>query len=72
MDRPPGKRLAVVESLQEAGTTVIQCTARPGAFALDGWLWLGREQQIRFASAAELAAHVKEREDRLKGAGRVV
>ncbi|WP_298193854.1 ABC transporter ATP-binding protein [Novosphingobium sp.] len=69
---PPAQLFGVLERLKAAGTTVLQCTARPGAFSLDGWLWLGRQQQIRFASAAELAAHVKEREDRLKGDGRAV
>jgi putative ABC transport system ATP-binding protein len=41
---------------------VLLCTARPGSFALDGWLWLGSKEQIRFASAAELWAHVNDRE----------
>ncbi len=59
---PPAHLLRVLERLKAAGTTVLLCTSRPGALALDGWLWLGRQQQIRFASAAELAAHVSDRE----------
>ncbi len=59
---PPAQLFGVLERLKAAGTTVLLCTSRPGSFALDGWLWLGRQEQIRFASAAELAAHVKERE----------
>lgn len=61
---PPAQLFGVLERLKAAGTTVLVCTSRPGAFALDGWLWLGRREQIRFASAAELQAHVKDRQDR--------
>ncbi len=61
---PPAQLFGVLERLKAAGTTVLVCTSRPGDFALDGWLWLGREEQIRFASAAELQAHVKDRQDR--------
>ena len=59
---PPAQLLRVLERLKAAGTTVLVCTSRPGPMALDGWLWLGRNEQIRFASAAELQAHVKDRE----------
>lgn len=59
---PPAQLFGVLERLKAAGTTVLLCTSRPGSFALDGWLWLGREEQIRFASAAELSAHVKDQE----------
>jgi putative ABC transport system ATP-binding protein len=59
---PPAQLFGVLERLKAAGTTVLLCTSRPGSFALDGWLWLGRDEQLRFASAAELAAHVKDRE----------
>lgn len=59
---PPAQLFGVLERLKAAGTTVLMCTSRPGSFALDGWLWLGRQEQIRFASAAELAAHVADRE----------
>ena len=59
---PPAQLYGVLERLKAAGTTVLLCTARPGSFALDGWLWLGRQEQIRFASAAELQAHIKARE----------
>ena len=59
---PPAQLYGVLERLKAAGTTVLLCTARPGSFALDGWLWLGRQEQIRFASAAELQAHIKDRE----------
>ncbi len=59
---PPAQLFGVLERLKAAGTTVLLCTSRPGSFALDGWLWLGRQEQIRFASVAELAAHVADRE----------
>jgi putative ABC transport system ATP-binding protein len=59
---PPAQLFGVLERLKAAGTSVLMCTARPGSFSLDGWLWLGRQEQIRFASAAELQAHVKDRE----------
>jgi putative ABC transport system ATP-binding protein len=61
---PPAQLYGVLERLKAAGTTVLVCTSRPGDFALDGWLWLGRQEQIRFASTAELQAHVKDRQDR--------
>ena len=44
----------VLDALREAGTTVLLCTGRPEAFALDGWLWLGRRRQERVGSLEEL------------------
>ncbi|HEX8553866.1 MAG TPA: ABC transporter ATP-binding protein, partial [Sphingomonas sp.] len=54
----------VLRLLKEGGTTVILCTGRPDALALDGWFWLGRDQQRRFASYADMAAFVADREAR--------
>ncbi|MFM9934877.1 MAG: ABC transporter ATP-binding protein [Novosphingobium sp.] len=59
---PPAHLARVLERLKAVGTTVLLCTARPGAVELDGWLWLGREEQRRFASAADLNAFLAERE----------
>ncbi|WBH17977.1 ABC transporter transmembrane domain-containing protein [Sphingomonas radiodurans] len=59
---PPRRLREVLARLKTAGTTVLLCTGRPGAIALDGWLWLGREGQRRFASQAELDAFLAERE----------
>lgn len=54
----------VLEALRSAGTTVLLCTGRPEAITLDGWFWLGRHDQRRFASVAELQAFVDSREVR--------
>ena len=59
---PPDRLSNVLARLQPAGTTVLLCTGRPGEIELDGWLWLGREGQRRFASQAELNAFLVERE----------
>lgn len=59
---PPTHLARVLERLKASGTTVLLCTARPGAIDLDGWLWLGRAEQRRFASAADLNAFLAERE----------
>ncbi len=59
---PPAHLARVLERLKAVGTTVLLCTARPGAIKLDGWLWLGREEQRRFASAADLEAFLAKRE----------
>ena len=59
---PPGRIADVLAQLKSTATTVLLCTGRPGAIELDGWLWLGREGQRRFASLAELDAFVAERE----------
>ncbi len=69
---PPAQLFGVLERLKVIGTTVLMCTSRPGAFALDGWLWLGRKEQLRFASAAELQAHVTARHDRDREASRAL
>ena len=50
---PPERLGDALGRLEPAGTTVLLCTGRPDAIALDGWLWLGREGQRRFASQAE-------------------
>lgn len=59
---PPAHLARVLDRLKAAGTTVLLCTARPGTIELDGWLWLGREEQRRFASATDLQAFMAERE----------
>ena len=69
---PPAQLFGVLERFKAVGTTVLLCTSRPGAFALDGWLWLGRKEQLRFASAAELQAHVTARHDRDREATRAL
>ena len=53
-----------LEALRSEGTTVLLCTGRPEAITLDGWFWLGRRDQRRFASATELQAHAARREVR--------
>ena len=53
---PPDRLADALARLEAAGTTVLLCTARPGPIALDGWMWLGRDGQRRFASQAELEA----------------
>lgn len=53
---PPNRLARALARLKPAGTTVLLCTGRPGTVELDGWLWLGRESQHRFASSAELDA----------------
>ncbi|WP_442678361.1 ABC transporter ATP-binding protein [Sphingomonas sp. ASY06-1R] len=53
-----------LEALREAGTTILLCTGRPEAITLDGWFWLGRREQRRFATAAELQQHLVQREVR--------
>ena len=58
----PAHLARVLGQLKASGTTVLLCTVRPGAIELDGWLWLGREEQRRFASAADLQAFLAERE----------
>lgn len=58
----PAQLEGVLDRMKAAGTTVLLCTLRPGAIELDGWIWLGREEQRRFASAADLRAFVAERE----------
>ena len=59
---PPERLSDALARLVPAGTTVLLCTARPGPVALDGWLWLGRDEQHRFASQAELDAFLSRRE----------
>ena len=59
---PPAHLARVLERLKAVGTTVLLCTARPGSIELDGWLWLGRDEQRRFASAGELQTFLAERE----------
>ncbi len=59
---PPDRLAHVLARLRPAGTTVLLCTGRPDAIGLDGWLWLGRERQRRFASRSELVAFLAERE----------
>ncbi len=58
----PAHLARVLDRLKASGTTVLLCTVRPGAIELDGWLWLGREEQRRFASAADIQAFLAERE----------
>ena len=59
---PPDRLAGALARLCAAGTTVLLCTSRPGAIALDGWLWLGRDGQRRFPSLGDLEAFVSERE----------
>ena len=59
---PPARLADALARLGPAGTTVLLCTARPGSIELDGWLWLGRDGQRRFASQAELDAFLGQRE----------
>lgn len=62
-DMMPIERLrAALEELKRAGTTVLVVTGRAEALELDGWLWLGRREQRRFASHRELADYLATRE----------
>jgi putative ABC transport system ATP-binding protein len=58
----PDRMSDVLARLKPAGTTVLLCTGRPDAIELDGWLWLGGEEQRRFGSQAELASFLADRE----------
>jgi putative ABC transport system ATP-binding protein len=60
---PPERLADALRRLEEAGTTVLLCTGRPGAVELDGWMHLGRDAQRRFADLAELDAFMSRRED---------
>ena len=51
---PTATLRGALHALKGDGTTVLLCTGRPEAIALDGWLWLGRDRQRRFASKAAL------------------
>ncbi|HEX8383242.1 MAG TPA: ABC transporter ATP-binding protein [Sphingomonas sp.] len=53
-----------LEMLKGSGTTVLLCTGRPEAIALDGWFWLGRDRQQRFGSLGDLVDHLGRREAR--------
>lgn len=53
-----------LDALAAAGTTVLLCTGRPEALALDGWFWLGRNEQHRPASLAELEQLLRRGEER--------
>lgn len=59
---PPVQLAGVLDRMKSVGTTVLLCTARPDAHELDGWLWLGRDGQRRFATAADLQAFLAQRE----------
>jgi len=59
---PPAHLARVLDRLKAVGTTVLLCTARPGAVDLDGWLWLGRKGQRRFTSAEDLKTFLAEGE----------
>lgn len=58
----PERLAEALRRLEEARTTVLLCTGRPGAVELDGWMSLGRDAQRRFASQAELDEFLAERE----------
>jgi putative ABC transport system ATP-binding protein len=49
-------------ALAEGGTTVLLFTGRPDAIALNGWFWMGKHEQRRLASLAELQALIEGRE----------
>jgi putative ABC transport system ATP-binding protein len=58
----PDRLAGALARLRAAGTTVLLCTGRPGAIELDGWLWLGRDSQRRFASHADLDSFLSKQE----------
>jgi putative ABC transport system ATP-binding protein len=61
-DLMPTERLTnALRRLRESQTTVLLCTGRPEAIALDGWFWLGRDGQQRFAALEELQAFLRTR-----------
>jgi putative ABC transport system ATP-binding protein len=49
-------------ALAESETTVLLFTGRPGAIALNGWFWMGKRQQRRLTSLAELQDLIDGRE----------
>lgn len=51
---PPDRLQAALARLREAGTTVLQLTIRPEAYACDGYLLLGSREQVRFANPSGL------------------
>jgi putative ABC transport system ATP-binding protein len=53
---------AALATLRQAGTTVLHFTRRPEAQAYDGYLWLCRRDQVRFADPAGLLARANEKE----------
>lgn len=61
---PAGRLAQALRRLRESGTTVMLCTGRPEAIALDGWFWLGRRSQRRFETLADLQAFLRERDYR--------
>jgi putative ABC transport system ATP-binding protein len=56
---PPERLVAALTRLKAAGTTTLLVTGRPEDIELDGWLWLGRERQQRFATRSELIERVQ-------------
>lgn len=51
---PPERLRSALQQLKAHGTTVLICTGRPDAIALDGYLFLGMKEQRRCESAADL------------------
>lgn len=61
---PPERLSAALRVLKAHGTTVLLCTGRPEDLALDGYLYLGLNEQRRFAQLADLrAAYAREGSD---------
>lgn len=57
---PPERLRAALRQLKAQGTTVLLFTGRPEDMALDGFLHLGRREQRRFASLADLRNAVEQ------------
>jgi putative ABC transport system ATP-binding protein len=53
---------AALVALRQAGTTVLHFTQRPEIQAYDGYLWLCRRDQVRFADPAGLLARANDKE----------
>ena len=55
---PPDRLARALDLLRPAGTTVLLFTKRPEAVKLDGYLWLGNERQLRFATLDDLQEYL--------------
>ena len=53
---PPHRLAEALKRLKDVGTTALLVTGRPEDIRLDGWFWLGRDNQRRFDSVEALVA----------------
>lgn len=62
---PTAKLQAALAVLKDAGTTVLLFTGRPEALEADGWMWIGHDEQRRFATHRDFADFLEGREQDL-------